>query len=187
MEALDKFLKEAEQLMNKSVAHLEDEMASVRAGRANTSLLNNISVEAYGSNMPLNQTANVSTPDARTIMIKPWDKGMLEEIEKSIMKSNIGLTPQNDGEQIRLNIPPLTEERRKELVKQIKGMGEHGKISIRNARKDAIHHIQRVGKENSISEDTIKGYENDIQKLTDEYSKRVDNHVSRKEEEIMTI
>lgn len=187
MELLEMHLEEAKEAMTKAVSHLEDEMATVRAGRANASLLNNISVEAYGSQMPLNQTANVSTPDARTIMIKPWDKSMLEGIEKALMKSNIGLTPQNDGEQIRLNIPPLTEERRKDLVKQVKGMGEHAKISIRNARKDAIHGVQKTGKEENVSEDTVKGYEGDIQKLTDEFSKKVDSHISKKEQEIMTV
>ncbi len=187
MEELNFIVQSAEESMQKSISHLEQEMSSVRAGRANPSLLNNITVEAYGSQMPLNQTANVSTPDARTIMIKPWDKAMLEEIERAILKSNIGLTPQNDGEQIRLNIPPLTEERRKELVKQVKAMGEKAKISIRSARKDAIHDIQKVGKEENISEDTLKSYEDDIQKLTDQYSAKVDNHVDRKEEEILKV
>ncbi len=187
MEELDFIVNEAEESMSNSINHLENEMSTVRAGRANTSLLNNINVEAYGSQMPLNQTANVSTPDARTIMIKPWDKGMLQEIEKALLKSNIGLTPQNDGEQIRLNIPPLTEERRKELVKQVKAMGEKAKISIRSARKDAIQDIQKTGKEESVSEDTIKGYEDDIQKLTDKYSTKVDKHIERKEEEILTV
>lgn len=187
MEELDFIVSETKESMAKAIEHLENEMSTVRAGRANVSLLNNIYVEAYGSQMPLNQTANVSTPDARTIMIKPWDKTMLEEIEKALLKSNIGLTPQNDGEQIRLNIPPLTEERRIELVKQIKAMGEKAKISIRSARKDGIHEIQKTGKEENISEDTIKGYEEDIQKLTDEYSTKVDNHINRKEEEILKV
>ncbi len=187
MELLDLFIEEANDAMSKSVSHLSEELGAVRAGRANTSLLKNVNVEAYGSMMPLNQTANVTTPDARTIMIKPWDKTMLEEIEKALMKSNIGLTPQNDGEQIRLNIPPLTEERRRDLVKQVKGLGENAKVSIRNSRKDAIQGIQKTGKEESVSEDTIKGYESEIQELTDKHSKSVDNLITRKEEEIMTV
>ncbi len=187
MEELDKIVSAAKAQMENSIDHLENEMAAVRAGRANTALLNNITVEAYGSNMPLNQTANITTPDARTIMIKPWDKAMLPEIERALLKSNIGLTPQNDGEQIRLNIPPLTEERRKELVKQVKGMGEQAKISIRNARKDAIQDIQKVGKEYNVSEDMVKDYENDIQKLTDKYIGQVDHHVERKEEEVLKV
>lgn len=187
MELLDLYVEEAKDSMIKSVSHLEDELGLVRAGRANTSLLKNINVESYGSMMPLNQTANVSTPDARTIMIKPWDKTMLEEIEKALMKSNIGLTPQNDGEQIRLNIPPLTEERRVDLVKQVKGLGENAKVSIRNARKDAIQGVQKSGKEESVSEDSIKGYEGKVQDLTNKYSKDVDELINRKEEDIMTI
>jgi len=187
MEELKQHIREAEESMKKSLSHLEDELGGVRAGRANVNLLNNISVDAYGSQMPLNQTANISTPDARTIMIKPWDKSMLEEIEKSLMKSNIGLTPQNDGEQIRLNIPPLTEERRVDLVKQVKGLGEHAKVSIRNSRKDAIQAIQKSGKEENTSEDTIKGFEGDVQDLTNKYSKAVDDTVDRKEEDIMTV
>jgi len=187
MELLELFIGEAKDSMNKSVSHLEDELSTIRAGRANTSLLKNINVESYGSMMPLNQTANVSTPDARTIMIKPWDKAMLEEIEKAIMKSNIGLTPQNDGEQIRLNIPPLTEERRIDLVKQVKGLGENAKVSIRNARKDAIQGIQKTGKEESLSEDMIKGYESTVQDHTNKFSKNVDDLIGRKEEEIMTV
>lgn len=187
MEELNKIIAQAKESMQKSISHLSDEMGSIRAGRANTSLLNNIVVNAYGSNMPLNQTANVSTPDARTIMIKPWDKTLLEEVEKAIMASNIGLTPQNDGEQIRLNIPPLTEERRKELVKQVKALGENAKVSIRNVRRDAITAIQKRGKEDSISEDTVKGYESDVQDLTDQFSKKADDYVGAKEQDIMKV
>lgn len=187
MEQLDKYVIEATTSMEKAHAHLIDEMSTVRAGRANASLLNNITVEAYGAQTPLNQTANVSTPDARTIAIKPWDKSMLQEIERAIMMANIGLTPQNDGEQVRLNIPPLTEERRKELVKQVKGLGENAKVAIRNARRDAISHIQKKGKEESISEDTVKGYEDDIQKLTDGFSAKIDKSIESKEKEIMTV
>ncbi|MBX2845215.1 MAG: ribosome recycling factor [Saprospiraceae bacterium] len=187
MEELQLYIDMARESMEKSISHLENELASVRAGRANPSLLRNINVEAYGAMMPLNQTANVSTPDARTIMIKPWDKAMLPEIEKAIMQSNIGLNPQNDGEQIRLNIPPLTEERRKDLVKQIKGLGEQAKISIRNARRDAIDGIKKTGKESSVSEDSLKDLENEVQTITDNFGKKVDEYVAGKEKEIMTV
>lgn len=187
MEQIQNILKETKTAMEKSVDHLHDEMTTVRAGRANPALLNNINVEAYGSMMPLAQTANVSTPDARTIMVKPWDKTMLEGIEKAIMASNIGLTPQNDGEQIRLNIPPLTEERRKDLVKQVKALGEDSKVAIRNARRDAIQDVQKIGKEESVSEDMIKGYEADIQELTNTFSKKIDELVVAKEQDIMTV
>lgn len=181
------YVEEAGENMQKAIQHLEDEMASVRAGRANPSLVANIQVDAYGSMMPLNQTANVSTPDARTIMIKPWDKGVLPEIETAIMKSNIGLTPQNDGEQIRLNIPPLTEERRKELVKQIKGLGEDAKISIRNSRREAMDGIKSTGKQENVSEDIVKDFEGEVQALTDSYAKKVEEHIASKESEVMTV
>jgi len=187
MEELKLYIDMARESMQKSLTHLEDEMATIRAGRANASLLNNISVEAYGAMSPLNQTANVSTPDARTIMIKPWDKAMLPEIEKAIMQSNIGLNPQNDGEQIRLNIPPLTEERRKELVKQIKGLGENAKISIRNARREAIDGIKKEGKDSSVSEDIIKDMEQSVQNVTNDFGNKVDSHIQAKEKEIMTV
>lgn len=187
MDFLDTIVQEGRASMEKALNHLQDEMSTVRAGRANPSLLNNVMVEAYGSPMPLNQTANVSTPDARTISIKPWDKAMLPEIEKAIMMANIGLTPQNDGEQIRLNIPPLTEERRKDLVKQVKSLGENAKVASRNARRDAISGVQKKGKEESVSEDTIKDYEATIQKLTDEFAKKIDEAISNKEKEIMTV
>jgi len=187
MEELKLYIDMARESMQKSLTHLEDEMATIRAGRANARLLNNISVEAYGAMSPLNQTANVSTPDARTIMIKPWDKAMLPEIEKAIMQSNIGLNPQNDGEQIRLNIPPLTEERRKELVKQIKGLGENAKISIRNARREAIDSIKKEGKDSSVSEDIIKDMEQSVQNVTNDFGNKVDSHIQAKEKEIMTV
>lgn len=187
MENLNKILDDARVGMEKALEHLSDEMGSVRAGRANASLVNNIQVEAYGATMPLPQTANVSTPDPKTIMIKPWDKTVLDEIERAIMASNIGLTPQNDGEQIRLNIPPLTEERRKDLVKQIKAMGENTKVSIRNIRRDAIQDIGKIAKEESISEDTIKGFEADVQDITNEFSTKADKYVAAKEEEVLKV
>ncbi len=189
MEALKMYIDDAKERMTKAIAHLEDEMATVRAGKANTSIVNNITVnvEAYGSTMPLNQTANISTPDAKTIMIKPWDKTVLADIEKAILASNIGLTPQNDGEQIRLNLPPLTEERRKDLVKHIHNLGEQAKISLRAARRDAIDGVRDAGKEVHAGEDMIKDYEQDIQDVTVEFGKKVDARVAAKEKEIMTV
>lgn len=187
MENIKNIITQARQSMQLSIDHLTDEMASIRAGRANTSLVNKIQVDAYGSKMPITQTANISTPDARTIMIRPWDKTVLEEIEKAIMASNIGLTPQNDGEQIRLNIPPLTEERRNELVKQVRSLGEDAKVSIRNVRRDAIQDIQKIAKTDNVSEDAVKGFENEVQKITDEFSEKVNQYVSVKEKDILTV
>ena len=163
------FVDQARESMDKAIVHLEEELTKVRAGKANTSMVVDLSVDAYGMPTPLNQLANVSTPDARTISIKPWDKGNLEEIEKAIYAANIGLTPQNDGETIRLNIPPLTEERRIELAKQAKACGESAKISLRAARHDAIQHIKKVHKEEHLSEDMEHQREDEVDKVTKEY------------------
>ena len=180
------YFEEARENMEKAIQHLEDELSKVRAGRANPSLLSDIKVDYYGSMSPLTQVSNVSAPDARTLMIKPWDKSMLQAIEKSILASNIGLTPQNDGEQIRLNLPMLTEERRKDLVKQVKTLAEHSRVSIRNARRDANEGIKSLQKE-GLAEDQAKNAEQQIQHLTDSYIARVEKHVEQKEKEIMTV
>lgn len=180
------FLDEAKEKMEKSIRHLEDELARVRAGRANPSMLGEIKVDYYGTHSPLQQVSNVSAPDARTLMIKPWDKSMLHIIEKAILASNIGLTPMNDGEVIRLNIPALTEERRKALVKQVHQIAEHSRVSIRNARReanDAIKALQKKG----LGEDEAKKAEHEVQHFTDTYIARVDKHVEAKEKEIMTV
>ncbi|HXH20273.1 MAG TPA: ribosome recycling factor [Chitinophagales bacterium] len=180
------YLDEAREKMEKSIRHLEDELSKVRAGRANPSMLNDIKVDYYGTHSPLNQVSNVSAPDARTLLIKPWDKSLLHVIEKAILASNIGLTPMNDGEVIRLNIPPLTEERRKALVKQVHHLAEQSRVSIRNARRDANEIIKTLQKK-GLEEDEAKKAEHEIQHTTDAYITRVDKHVEAKEKEIMTV
>lgn len=180
------YIDEARQAMQKAIKHLEEELTKVRAGKANPALLNGISVDYYGNPTPLNQVANVSTPDARTLMIKPWEKPMLAEIEKAIHQANIGLTPQNDGEVIRLNLPVLTEDRRKELVKQIKLIGEQSKVSIRSVRRDANEGIKSLEKD-GVSEDAIREGEDEVQNLTNSYTAKVDKHLDAKETEIMTV
>ncbi len=185
-EEVKMFLDEARESMEKAIGHLEDELAKVRAGRANPSMLGEIKVDYYGTHSPLAQVANVSAPDARTLMIKPWDKSMLQVIEKALLAANIGLTPQNDGEVVRLNIPMLTEERRKALVKQVHQIAEHAKVSIRNARRDGNEGIKSLQKE-GLGEDEAKKAEHDIQHYTDTYIAKVDKHVEGKEKEIMTV
>lgn len=185
-EEIQLYLDEAREGMNKAIVHLEDELAKVRAGKANPAILSGVFVEYYGTNTPLNQVANVSTPDARTIMVKPWEKNMLEPIEKALFSANIGLTPQNDGEVIRLNLPILTEERRKELVKKVKLIGEQAKVSVRSVRRDANEAIKKLEDE-GVSEDEVKHGEELIQNLTDEFTTKVDKHLERKEQEIMTV
>jgi len=176
----------ARENMQKAIKHLEVELSHVRAGRANVMILDGIKVDYYGAMTPLNQVANLSTPDARTIAIQAWDKKMLADIEKAILAANIGLTPVNNGELIRLVIPPLTEERRKDLVKQVKHMGENTKISIRNFRKDANEEIKKIQK-TGLPEDMAKDGEDLIQKLTDKYIAETDKHLQVKEQEIMTV
>ncbi len=180
------FLDDAKENMDKAIIHFEDELVKVRAGRANPSMLGEIKVDYYGMHSPLQQVSSVSTPDARTLMIKPWDKSMLHVIEKAILAANIGLTPMNDGEVIRLNVPMLTEERRKALVKQVHQLAEHSKVSIRNARRDANEAIKSLQKD-GLGEDAAKKAEHDIQHMTDAYITKVDKHVEAKEKEIITV
>lgn len=172
--------------MDKSIEHLKNELVKVRAGKANPGILEGVTAEAYGAATPINQLGNVSTPDARTIVIQPWDKSLLQAIEKGILASNIGLNPQNDGELIRMFLPPLTEERRKDLVKQVKTHAEQTKVSIRNIRRDANEHIKKLQKE-GLAEDIAKGGEEKIQKLTNDYIAGIDKIVDVKEKEIMTV
>jgi len=186
MEEIQMFLDEAESLMKKVITHLQAELLKIRAGKAMPNMLDGLMVVYYGAMTPLNQVASVNTPDARTLMIRPWEKGMVQEIEKSIINSNLGLNPQNDGEQVIINIPTLTEERRKALVKQVKHEGEQGKISIRNIRKDTNDSLKQLLKE-GISEDDVKRGEDRVQALTDQYSTKIDEMLSIKEEEILTI
>lgn len=176
----------AEEKMEEAVMYLEEALAHIRAGKANTKILDGVRVDSYGSLVPINNVASVTTPDARTIAIKPWDKNMFRPIEKAIMDSNVGITPENNGEIIRLGIPPLTEERRKALAKQCKGEAEQAKVSVRNARRDIIEKLKK-GIKDGLSEDIEKDAENDLQKMHDRYIKRVDELYANKEIEIMTV
>lgn len=176
----------AKESMEKSIAYLDTELSRIRAGKANIHLLDGIHVDYYGTPTPLNQVSSISTPDAKTLAIQPWEKNMIGPIEKAILASNIGLTPANNGELIRLNIPPLTEERRLQLVKQVKHEGENAKVGIRTARRDANDEIKTLQKE-SLSEDLAKKAEIDIQKITDEFNAKVDKIVEAKEKEMLTI
>ena len=173
--------------MNKAISVLQDNLSAVRAGRANPAILNKISVEYYGTPTPLTQVANVSIPEARTLLIQPWDANLLKEIEKEISKSDIGITPNNDGKVIRLTFPELTEERRKEIVKTIKKMGEDSKVAVRSIRRDAIDFAKNLKKNNEISEDELKGEEDNVQKITDKFVEEIDKIIAAKEKEIMQV
>ncbi|MEI8110588.1 MAG: ribosome recycling factor [Chitinophagia bacterium] len=178
--------EEAEDSMRKGISHLETELTKIRAGKASVTMLDGIMVEYYGSPTPIAQVANISVLDVRTISIQPWEKNMLSPIERSIMQANIGITPQNDGNQIRLFLPPLTEERRKELFKKASGEGEHSKVAIRNIRRDAIEQIKKLQKD-GLSEDAAKDAEKGIQELTDRFILLVDKHLAAKEKEMMSV
>ena len=183
---IKKIVDEANAQMQKAIAHLEAELAKIRAGRANPSMLEGIHVDYYGTKTPLNQVANVTTPDPKTIVIQPWDKSTVPLIEKAIMAANLGFTPVNDGNVIRINMPALTEERRKELVKRAKTEGENAKISVRNFRREANEKIKKDIKEH-LPEDVAKDAETKIQQMTDNYIQTVDKHLTVKEKEIMTV
>jgi ribosome recycling factor len=185
-EDIASILNTAEDHMKKAIGHLEAELVKIRAGKANPQMLDGISVDYYGSPMPINQVSNISVMDARTLSIQPWEKNMLQPIEKAIIAANIGINPQNDGALIRIFLPPLTEERRKELVKRCQNEGEHSKVAIRNIRRDAIEHIKRLQK-NGLSEDAAKDAEADMQNITDRYTAAVEKHLSSKEKEIMSV
>ena len=185
-EELKKISTEAENGMKKAINHLEIELTKIRAGKASPSILEGINVDYYGTPTPISQVANVAVLDSRTISVQPWEKNMLALIERSIMAANIGITPQNDGVQIRLFMPPLTEERRRELVKKANGEGEQSKIAIRNIRRDHIEPIKKVQKDGA-SEDICKGAEDTIQALTDKHISLVEKHLEAKEKEIMTV
>ena len=184
MEELELFLEEAKELMNKALTHVGQELAKIRAGKANPSMLDGIQVSYYGAMTPLNQVSSVTTPDARSIFIRPWEKGLIQEIEKSIRDANLGLNPQNDGQQVIVNIPMLTEERRKQLVKQVSQECEHGRVSIRSIRKETNEQLKKI---KGVSEDDVKNAEETTQKLTDDYISRVDSLLKKKEAEIMTV
>ncbi|MBD5203056.1 MAG: ribosome recycling factor [Bacteroides sp.] len=180
------YLDPAQEKMQMAVEYLDESLAHIRAGKANPKILDGIRVEYYGSAMPIAQVANVSVPDARTIVITPWEKAMFKEIEKAIINSELGITPENNGEVIRLTIPPLTEERRKALVKQSKAEAEQAKVSVRNARRDAIDGLKKAVKQ-GLSEDAEKDAEGQAQKLHDKYLKQIDELFAAKEKEILTV
>ena len=186
MVEVKEILGKAEEKMEEAVMYLEEALAHIRAGKANVKILDGIRVDSYGSMVPLNQVAAINTPDARTIAIKPWDKNMFRPIEKAIMDSNVGITPENNGEIIRLGIPPLTEERRKQLAKQCGKEGEQAKVSIRNTRRDIIEKLKKSIKE-GLSEDLEKDAEADMQKMHYKFIKKVDELLAAKEKEIMTV
>ena len=173
--------------MSKAVDHLEEEFGAVRAGRANAKVLDRITVEYYGSETPLNGVATISTPDARTLVVQPWDTSLLREIEKAIQASELGINPQNDGKVIRLIFPQLTEERRKELAKQVKKFAEEAKVAMRNVRRDGMDYIKKLKKNSEITEDDQKQAEKDLQDLLDKYIKQVDAVLAGKEKELMSI
>ncbi len=178
---------DAKTRMEKSFESLKADFGGLRAGRAHASLLDGITVEAYGSQTPLSQVGTVSVPDARTLSVSVWDKGLAKAVEKAIRESDLGLNPVSDGQLIRIPIPPLSEERRKELVKVAGKYAEQGKIAVRNVRRDALDGIKKLKKDNEISEDEEKKYENEIQKLTDETIKKIEDELARKEKDIMQV
>ena len=179
-------LEDAKEKMDKAVNHLGDELLRVRAGKATPNILDGINVDYYGSMTPLNQVSNISTPDGKTIAVQPWEKSMIEPIEKAILAANIGLNPINNGELIRINIPPLTEERRNNLVKQIKQMAENTRVSIRNARRETNEALKQMKKE-GLSEDLEKDAEEEVQEMTNQYTEKIDKLVEAKEKDILTI
>jgi ribosome recycling factor len=185
-EEIELIIEETKERMEKAVDHLEHELARLRAGRANPVLLDGITVDYYGVNSPLTQVSNINTPDPKTIMIQPWEKNMLGVIEKAIMAANIGLTPANNGEIIRINIPPLTAERRLQLVKQVRTEGETAKVSIRNTRKWANDELKKLLKE-GLPEDLEKETAEEIQQMTNSYSAKVDKVMAAKEKDVMTV
>ena len=180
-------IKVYETKMGKTIANLESEFGAIRAGRANPHVLDRLTVDYYGTPSPIQQVANVSVPEARMIQIQPWETSLLKEIEKAILMSDLGLTPTNDGKVIRLVFPELTEDRRKELVKDIKKKGENTKVAIRNIRRDANDAIKKLSKDTDMSEDEVKKNEDSIQKLTDKYVAQVDKMIDEKSKEIMTV
>ncbi len=185
-EAIDPIINDCDQQMRRAISHLEVELSRVRAGKASPQILEGVAVEYYGSPTPISQVANVTVTDARTLSVQPWEKNMIAPIERAILAANIGLTPQNDGQVIRLFLPPMTEERRKDLVKQVNGIGENSKIAVRSIRRESIEQIKKLQKD-GLSEDTAKSAEARIQGLTDKFIALVDEHCKDKEKEIMTI
>ena len=184
---MEKIISEAEQRMSKAVAALQEEFNTLRTGRASPALFDKIRVEYYGNPTPLNQVATISAPEARLVVIQPWDKSIIGDIEKAIQKSELSVNPSNDGKVIRIAIPPLTEERRKEFVKVAKSMAEQNRVSIRNTRRDANDDLKKAQKDGTISEDDLKRAEDEVQKLTDSFIAQVNEKLEEKEQEILEI
>lgn len=185
-EELSMILDDASDSMKKAINHLEVELVKIRAGKANPQMLDGIVVDYYGSPTPIAQVANIAAVDARTLTIQPWEKNMLQPIERAIINSNLGINPQNDGVMIRMFLPPLTEERRRELVKKCNGEGEHSKVAIRSIRREAIEQIKKLQKD-GLSEDAAKDAEKEVQELTDKHIALVEKHLAQKEKEIMAV
>jgi ribosome recycling factor len=179
-------LETAQEAMDKAIGHLESELTKVRAGKAHPSMLGGVKVDYYGAPTPLGQVANVNSTDARTLTIQPWEKGMLDAISTAVINANLGLNPMNNGEVILINVPPLTEERRRELVKRARSEGEHARVGIRTGRKDAMDFLKSA-KSDGLSEDLVKSGETKVQEMTDQYNKRVDDILDAKEKDIMTV
>lgn len=173
--------------MQEAIAFLEEDLKTYRVGKANPAILNNVLVDYYGTATPIQQVASVTTPDAKTIAIQPWERSLIQKIEKAILDANVGLTPQNNGEIIRCNVPPLTEERRKDLIKKAKAAGENAKIVVRNARRDGIDLLKKAQKNDGMPEDTEKEAEEEVQKTTDKNIKKIDEIVAAKEKDILTV
>lgn len=184
MEEIALFLDEARELMGKAINHVAHELTKIRAGKANPSMLDGVQVPYYGTMSPLNQVSSITVPDARSIFIKPWEKNIIPEIEKAIMAANLGLTPQSDGQQIIIQVPMLTEERRKQLVKQVGQECEQGRISVRTIRKETNEALKKI---KGASEDDVKNAEDEVQKITNEHIEKIDSLMKRKEAEIMTV
>ena len=184
MEEIELYLDDAREQMGKVLSHVGHELTKIRAGKANPAMLEGIQVSYYGTLSPLHQVSSITSPDPRTLFIKPWEKSLIQEIEKSIMAANLGLTPQNDGQQVIINIPMLTEERRKQLVKQVHQECEQGKVSVRSVRKETNEHLKKI---KGAPEDDLKAAEEDVQKLTDEFIAKIDALMKKKEVEIMTV
>lgn len=180
-------LKQYEEKMEKSVESLRSEYASIRAGRANPHILDKLRVDYYGTPSPLQQVANITVPEARTIIIQPWEASLIKEIEKAILTSDLGVTPNNDGKAVIINFPELTEDRRKEMVKDVKKKGEAAKVAVRNVRRDANDAVKKMNKSNELSDDELKDNENKIQKMTDKYINQIDKAIEEKSKEILTV
>lgn len=180
-------ISEVEKQMKKTISFFDGELGKIRAGKASPTMLAGVQVEYYGTPTPLEQVASVNTQDASCIVIQPWEKNLIPAIEKAILAANLGFTPSNNGEVVRVPVPPLTEDRRRELVKQAKQEGENAKVGVRNARRDGIDMLKKLGKEEALSEDAQKSAEADIQKITDKYIEKIDSLVADKEKDIMTV